>query len=187
VSNAAMSFYFPSGKFPICPTDKEITMHEPLARVDHSVLRVNQATIIALLIVAFIANIPGLVALVGAVMLIGTALKQPGFKLIYTGILKPRGIVKPDVIADNPQPHVFAQGMGGAVLACAVIAFAFDSAVIGWALTWLVIALAALNLFAGFCAGCFVYYWLARLRLPGFNAQPPANTFPGMRPSQKVG
>ncbi len=52
----------------------------------------------------------------------------------------------------------------------------------GWALTWLVMVLAALNLFAGFCAGCAVYYWLNRLRVPGFLKAPPAGTFPGMRP-----
>jgi hypothetical protein len=162
-------------------------MSEPITRVDHSALRVNQATIILLLIIAFVINVPWLVALVGLVMLIGAVFKQPGFKFIYAGFLKPRGIVKPDVLADNPEPHVFAQGMGGAVLAIAVLAFLLNSLVIAWALTWLVIALAALNLFAGFCAGCFVYYWLGRLQLPGFSKQPPANTFPGMRPSHKVG
>lgn len=105
---------------------------------------------------------------------------------MYAGFLKPRGIVKPDVIADNPQPHVFAQGMGGTVLLIGVIAFALNGALIGWALTWLVVALAALNLFGGFCAGCFVYYWLARLRVPGFVAQPTPGTFPGMRPQGKA-
>ncbi|MBI5304163.1 MAG: DUF4395 domain-containing protein [Chloroflexi bacterium] len=162
-------------------------MSDLITRVDHSALRVNQATIIALLIIAFIINAPWLVASVGLVMLIGTALRQPGFKFIYAGFLKPRGIVKPDVIADHPQPHVFAQGMGGAVLAIAFVAFLLNSAIVGWALTWLVVALAALNLFVGFCAGCFVYYWLGRLRLPGFTAQPLPGTFPGMRPSQKAG
>lgn len=162
-------------------------MKEQTTRVDHSALRVNQATIITLLIVAFIINASWLVAFVGVVMLIGTTLKQPGFKSIYSGFLKPRGIVKPDVIADNPQPHVFAQGMGGAVLVIALAAFWLDGALVGWALTWLVVALAALNLFAGFCVGCFIYYWLGRLHLPGFNAQPPVGTFPGMRPSQKAG
>ena len=44
------------------------------------------------------------------------------------------------------------------------------------------IALAALNLFAGFCVGCAVYYWLQKLGLPGFTRQPPAGIVPGMRP-----
>jgi hypothetical protein len=33
----------------------------------------------------------------------------------------------------------------------------------GWALAALVGALALLNLTRGFCAGCFLYGWLARL------------------------
>ena len=40
------------------------------------------------------------------------------------------------------------------------------------ALAWLVIGLAALNLFVGFCAGCFVYYRLNRLGVPGFTQSP---------------
>ena len=43
-------------------------------------------------------------------------------------------------------------------------------------------AYGALNLFAGFCAGCAVYYWLNRLQVPGFARTPPPGTFPGMRP-----
>ncbi len=162
-------------------------MSELQTRVDHSAIRVNQAMIVSVLILAFIVNAPWLVALVGLVLLGGAALRQPGFGLIYTGFLEPRGLVKPEVLVDNPQPHVFAQGLGGAVLAIAAGAFALNSAVVGWALAWLVIALAALNLFVGFCAGCFVYYWLSRLHAPGFNAQPPAGTFPGLRPSHKAG
>ncbi len=50
---------------------------------------------------------------------------------------------------------------------------------------WLVAALAALNLFVGFCAGCFMYYMLARLRVPGFSKAPPASaSFPGLRPGR---
>jgi hypothetical protein len=40
--------------------------------------------------------------------------------------------------------------------------------VLGWALSWIVVALAALNLFAGICVGCLMYYWLNRLGVPGF-------------------
>ena len=162
-------------------------MTEQLARVDHSALRVNQAMIISLLVIAFIVNAVWLVGGVALVMLIGSALRQPGFRIVYAGWLKPSGIVKPDVLMDNPQPHVFAQGMGGTVLVLAIGAFLLNGALVGWTLTWLVIALAALNLFVGFCAGCFVYYWLGRLHLPGFRVQPPPGTFPGMRPSQKAG
>jgi hypothetical protein len=155
-------------------------------QVDHSALKVNQAIIITLLIIAFVINGVWLVALVAGIMWLGTLRRQPGFKIIYTGLLKPLGIIKPELIQDNPQPHLFAQGMGGTVLLIAVLAFALGNAIIGWALTWLVVALAALNLLVGFCAGCFVYYWLARLRIPGFVAQPLPGTFPGMRPKGRT-
>jgi hypothetical protein len=45
-----------------------------------------------------------------------------------------------------------------------------------------VVALAALNAFGGFCVGCAVYYWLARLNVPGFAKTPPAGIFPGTKP-----
>jgi hypothetical protein len=90
--------------------------------------------------------------------------------------------VKPDVLADNPEPHRFAQGFGAVVLAAGAIALFAGLPLLGWSLVWLVIALAALNLFAGFCAGCAVYYWLNRLNVPGFVQSPPEGTFPGMRP-----
>ena len=80
--------------------------------------------------------------------------------------------MKPDVIEDNPEPHRFAQGFGGTVLTVGVIALLVGQSLLGWALVWLVIALAALNLFLGFCAGCFVYYQLNRLGVPGFRYGP---------------
>ena len=157
-------------------------MAETLEKVDHSALRTNQAFIIGLLLAAYVGHAPWLVALVALVMAYGTARRQPGFKVFYTRLLKPRGWVKPDVLSDNPEPHVFAQGFGAVVLAGAVAAFWADLGALAWGLAWLVIALAALNLFVGFCAGCAVYYWLSRVHLPGFVKSPPPGTFPGMRP-----
>ena len=138
-------------------------------KVDQSALRVNQAFIIGLLILAFVLDNVWLVAFVGAVMLLGTAVPSLSlFKRIYQHGLRPAGIVKPDVVADNPEPHRFAQGLGGVVVAGSVAALLGGQAVLGWTLAWVVVALAALNLFLGFCAGCFVYYQLNRLGVPGF-------------------
>ncbi len=142
-------------------------------RVDHSALRVNQAFISGMLLLAFVlASLP-LVAFVGLVMLAGTAFPRLAlFQQVYHLLLKRAGIVQPDLVPDNPEPHRFAQGMGGTVLALAVLALATGASGLGWALVWLVIALAALNLFLGFCAGCFVYYQLNRLGVPGFGHSP---------------
>jgi hypothetical protein len=157
-------------------------MAESVRKVDHSALRVNQAAIIVLLLAGFITNIPWFVAGVALVMLIGTLIGRPGFFFLYTGVLRPARIVKPRVLPDNPEPHRFAQGFGGVVAAGSAAALLVGNTVPGWALSWLVIVLAALNLFVGFCAGCAVYYWLNRLKVPGFSRVPPAGTFPGMRP-----
>jgi hypothetical protein len=138
-------------------------------KVDHSALRTNQAFIIGLLVIAFVLDAKWLVAFVSAVMLIGTAFPKIAlFKAVYGYILKPLKIARPDVRRDNPEPHLFAQGVGGSVLLLAVLAFAANVAVLGWALAWIVIALAALNLFAGICVGCLMYYWFNRLGVPGF-------------------
>jgi hypothetical protein len=146
---------------------------EAVRRVDHSALRTNQAFIIALLILAFVLDSWPIAALVGLVMLLGTAVPRLSlFKLVYHYILRPSGLVKPDVIADNPEPHRFAQGFGGTVVALGVVALLLGQALVGWVLVWVVIGLAALNLFLGFCAGCFVYYQLNRLNVPGFDRRP---------------
>ena len=149
--------------------------------VDHAALRANQASIILLLVAAFVLNATWLVAVVALVMLTGTALGRPGFLWVYL-LLRKMGLGKPDLLRDHPQPHRFAQGLGGAILVAALGAAWLGVPWLSWGLVWLVIALAAVNLFAGFCVGCALYYWLHRLGLPGFRVGPLPSTFPGQRP-----
>jgi molybdopterin converting factor small subunit len=151
-------------------------------RVDHSALRVNQAFIIGLNILAFVLSLPELALAVTLVMLAGSVFRTPGFGFVYRLVLKPLRIVKPDVIQDNPEPHRFAQGFGAIVMVGGNLALYAGISLLGWGLVWLVSALAALNLFGGFCVGCAVYYWLGRLHVPGFIQEPPAGSVPGMRP-----
>jgi hypothetical protein len=142
-------------------------------QVDHSAIRTNQAFIIALLILAFVLNAWWLVAFVSAVMLVGTIVPSAGlFKAIYFAVLKPAGVVRPDVKRDNPEPHLFAQGLGGVVTLLGTLALLGGATALGWVLSWLVVALAALNLFAGVCVGCLIYYQLNHLGVPGFTRAP---------------
>lgn len=160
----------------------ELEMSEITRQVDHSALRTNQAFIIGLLVAAFVVNEVWLAALVAAVMLVGTVWPKAAlFQQIYYRLLRKR-LVEPDLLEDNPEPHRFAQGLGGTVLVGGLLAFALGAPVVGWVLVWLVILLAAVNLFVGFCVGCFVYYWLARMSLPGFTARPIGGAFPGTHP-----
>ncbi|GAB4161729.1 MAG: DUF4395 domain-containing protein [Candidatus Promineifilaceae bacterium] len=139
-------------------------------QVDHAALKTNQAFIIGLLLLAFVLNNIWLAAFVGAVMLLGTAAPSLAlFQQIYKKGLRPAGLVKPDVQIDNPEPHRFAQGFGGVVVVLAAAVWLLPASALSWALVWLVILLASLNLFLGFCAGCFLYYQLNRLGVPGFH------------------
>ena len=134
-------------------------------QVDRMALRVNQAFIIGFLALAFLLDQPWLVAFVCAVMAIGTAFPQAAlFQRIYRDVLRPAGLLKPDVHQEDATPHRFAQGMGAAVLLIATLALFAGAQSLGWGLAFVVIALAAVNLFFGFCAGCFVYFQLQRLR-----------------------
>ena len=160
---------------------------QTLQKVDHAALKANQLFIISLSILAFIFNQPWLAAFVALVMGLGSALKVPGFLPIYKYILKPRGWMKPDVLNDNPEPHRFSQFLGFLFMTVGSISLFLGAGVLGWSLVWIVVALAALNAFGGFCVGCAVYYWLSRFQLPGFSKQPPEGTFPGMKPKAGVG
>lgn len=155
---------------------------QTLQKVDHSAFKTNQIIIIALNVLAFVFALPILAVVVALAMGIGSLIKKPGFGFVYSSLLKPRGWMKPDVLDDNPEPHRFAQFVGFLFMAAGSTALFLGSALLGWTLVWIVVALAALNAFGGFCVGCAMYYWLAQLKVPGFAKQPPAGTFPGMKP-----
>lgn len=156
-----------------------------LTKVDHTALRTNQAIIILLNISAFVLDTPWLALIVTITMIIGTYVKTPGFGFVYK-LLKPTGWPKAAILMDNPEPHRFAQGFGAVVMFAGTALILAGFGTFGWSLIWLVVALAALNLFAGFCVGCAVYYWLNRLNVAGFSKSPPDDRFPGMRPTLKV-
>lgn len=158
----------------------------PLQKVDHAALKANQLTIITLNVLGFIFNQPILAVLVAVAMGLGALLKVPGFILLYRYFFKPLGILKPDVLDDNPEPHRFAQFLGFLFMTAGSVSIYFGAATVGWGLVWLVVALAALNAFGGFCVGCAVYYWLARLHVPGFTKNPPTGFLPGVKPKANL-
>ena len=138
--------------------------------VDHSALKVNQTGIVATVLVAFIGSafyrpLLVLIPLLAVVLLLGTFAPQLAlFKQIYFKLLKPRGIVKPRPVQDRPEPHNFAQGMGGVVLAISSVLL-LPLPVAGLALALLVAVLAFINVAFGYCLGCQIYYQLGRAGL----------------------
>ena len=144
-------------------------MVQPTRQVDHSALKVNQLFIISLLLLAFVLENVPLVIFVGAVLLLGTAVPRLSlFKRIYQHLLRPANLIKPNIIADNPEPHRFSQGVGATFVIASATALLLEWAIVGWVLAGLVVVLATVNLLFGFCAGCFVYYQCNRLGIPGF-------------------
>ncbi|HEV3100882.1 MAG TPA: DUF4395 domain-containing protein [Candidatus Dormibacteraeota bacterium] len=141
-----------------------------LTTVDHSALKVNQTGIVATVLVAFFGSyfyqpILVLIPLLAVVLLLGTFAPQFAlFKQIYFKVLKPAGIVKPRPAQDRPEPHNFAQGLGGVFLAIASV-FLLPLPVAGLALSLLVAVLAFVNLAFGYCLGCQIYYQLSKAGL----------------------
>lgn len=144
-------------------------------QIDRTALRFNQAMIVGLLLAAYLFDRIWLVALVATVMLVGTRWPRAGlFKLLYAKALGPAGLLRADPIADDPAPHLFAQGLGAVMLLASLAALAAGASTLGWILAGVVVLLAAVNLFFQFCLGCFIYYQLARRgihpRLPAWRS-----------------
>ena len=85
---------------------------------DRSVLKVGQVFIIGLNVIAFALGFVLqlklawlLVPVVGAIMLAGVVNPNLNlFRQFYLRVLKPAGIVKPNVAQEDAAPHQFAQG-----------------------------------------------------------------------------
>ncbi len=134
-------------------------------KLDRSALKFNQGAIVIFTALAFLLNNSWITAFVAAVMLIGTIYPKAGlFKLIYLRILKPLGLIKPDIVEEDNSPHQFAQGLGGVFL---LFSFLFTNILgllsLGWLLDIIVLALAFINLTVNFCLGCFIYFQLIKL------------------------
>ncbi|MGH2620278.1 MAG: DUF4395 domain-containing protein [Anaerolineales bacterium] len=157
-------------------------MSTPLKAVDHSALLTSMAVRLGVLLAVFVTDQTWLIPILAILMLVGTARGKPEFTFVYRALRKANWI-SPQLIPDNPEPHRFSLGVGGTFLAGATLAFVTGSPIVGWVLTWIVIALVALNLFGGFCVGCAVYYWLNRIGVPAFSKAPPPGRSPGRRPS----
>ena len=135
--------------------------------VDHSALKVNQTGIVATVLIAFVGSFfstlfLALIPLLGIALLAGTFVpKLAPFKQLYFKVLKPRGIVKPHPVQDRPEPHNFAQGLGGVFLGIASILLV-SVPVAGLAVALLVAVLAFVNLAFGYCVGCQIFFQLER-------------------------
>ena len=137
-----------------------------IKKVDTTALRFNQGAIITFALLGFIFNQPYLILFVGLVLALGTLLPTGAlFKQVYHKLLKPAGLLKAMIIDDDPIPHQFSQGVGALFLLSSSLLLFLDNQGLGWALAWIVIILAGVNLLFNFCAGCFLYFQLDKAGL----------------------
>jgi hypothetical protein len=140
-------------------------------QVDAQVPRGKAAFHALLLVAAFLIDQPfppagkvivALTALAMAVSVVGGP-RWSLFGRLFQQVVRPALHLGPGTI-EAAAPHRFAEMVGAIFLLAATGAFLLGLATVGWALSLLVAALAALNWLAGLCVGCQMYVLLRRMR-----------------------
>ena len=142
----------------------ETVTNTALPRVDVLLGKFSQACVVILTGLAFLFNQPLLVPIAAILMAVAACVPAANpFKFLYQRVMLPLRLLRPRIVEDDPAPHRFAQGVGATfLLASSLVLFVLHATVIGWILDLIVFVLAGINFTVGFCAGCFVYYWLGR-------------------------
>ncbi len=112
----------------------------------------------AVLVLAFVIDLPWLAALVGLNLLVsaafGTRLFLPGRAWPSVKAVLRLGPAEPE----HEYPPRFAQALGGTFLFLAAVAFVLGASVAAWLLVGAVAALQALLAVTGICVGCRLYF-----------------------------
>ena len=133
-------------------------------RFDRNALRFGQISLISVLVIGYLFNLPYAIY-VGALMLL-SALVLPAWapQLVLYRWFVHNNWANTAIHDEDPAPHQFAQQMGLGVLVIGTVASIVGSLTVAWGAALVVIALALLNVTTGFCAGCFVHAQIAKLR-----------------------
>jgi hypothetical protein len=126
--------------------------------------RFGAALSILILATAFVADLPLLVAFVALALGVSAA-----FGTRYSALGRPWPVVRRSLHIGAPAeleseyPPRFAQALGAAGLAAALLAFVVGLPLVGWLLTGAVATLQAVLALTGYCLGCRLYFlrwWL---------------------------
>ena len=127
--------------------------------VDINVPRVNQAVTALLCVLGFVTSRPAFVAVAFAILVVSRfgGSKVAPVTQLYVRVIRPR--FKPDgpTELEDSRPPAFSQLLGTVFLGAALVALGTGAAILGWALTLLVAALAALAATSRICVGCILY------------------------------
>jgi len=141
------------------------TNSEAMPWFDTSLGKFSQACTFVLVGLAYVLHLPVIVLLTTVLLALSALVPAIGpYRLVYRYILVPLHILLPRIVEDDPAPHRFAQGVATVfLLVSTLVLFLSHASVLGWTLDLIVFVLSGINLFVGFCAGCFVYYHLGRM------------------------
>jgi len=134
------------------------------APIDPRGPRTNQAVLAVALVLGFLTGQQWVAPLFAVVLFLGAAFGPAWGPVLrfYAAVLRPR--LAPPAELEDPRPPRFAASVGVTFLVAASIAFAAGAPAIGWALSLMVAALAALAAITGLCVGCEMYVLLVRVR-----------------------
>jgi hypothetical protein len=130
----------------------------PARAVDPRGQRFGAGVSVAILVGAFILDLPWLAALVGLNLLVAAA---TGTRAFLPG--RPWPLVRRALRLGSPEPEHeypprFAQALGGTFIAIGVVAFLLGVPLVGWLLVGAVAALQTLLAATGICVGCRLYF-----------------------------
>ncbi len=126
--------------------------------------RFNQAILASALLAGFVAQVWVVVPIFAVVLFLGAAFgaRYGPFLRLFADVIKPR--LAPPTEWEDPRPPRFAATVGVVFLTAATVAFLAGATTLGWTLSLIVAALAALSVATGICVGCELYLVIARRR-----------------------
>lgn len=136
----------------------------PTRPIDPRGPRFNQSVLALALVVGFASSWWYVAPIFATVLFLGAAFgpRYGPFLRLYVEAIKPR--LGPPRELEDPRPPRFAAAVGVVFLVAATVAFATGATVLGWVLSLIVAALAALAATTGICVGCEIYLVVARRR-----------------------
>lgn len=127
--------------------------------VDVNIPRLNQAAVAFLTAIAFVIESTFLVVTVFVVLAVSRIAgpRRALFTQIYVNWIRPTVASDRPLEVEPAEPPRFAQLIGTIVLGAASVALVANWAIVGWALTLIVTALAGLAATTRICVGCMLY------------------------------
>lgn len=131
--------------------------------VDARAPRFNQGAVAATTALALLTGEPWIAGLMGAQLAVGLVFGRRYCLpcVFYFEVVQPRIGEGP---VEDARPPRFANVLGAGFLLAASAAHLAGLPALGWALVWMVAALATLAVVTGFCMGCSMYRLMSRLR-----------------------